>query len=288
MREHLMMMGVIYGARYHRQEKEKLKQQLWQDYQQAGWHIQEIVNGSSRHWYASKKKRVKTIFVVPYDTPLKNTRKGESYYPFSVLRKKQQAWLDLVGQLVSYVCLALLIAGAGWFAFQTTGYLRLFGVLVLVIMGALGFRLSQGRSSKNNMNLNSASLALIRHLLFSFKGEAYGVLYLDRYYDHQPWEQTLAKIDKPKDATIVLLEGLAYGETLIIRTPHETPLTNQLTQQFPNSEIQITKQAYIHLLKGQTQAEEIAIFPARTEEDYRVDVNFLETLSSVLANYIGD
>jgi hypothetical protein len=218
----MMLYGVTLGKRRTAREKNLFLQQLQQTLQQQGYsvHVQKEERGLRVcNLIAGDLAAAHTVLAVPYDT-LTQAMAPCDYYPFhaelNVKAERKSLLLQFVLAALLFLSAYLLAAAA----LARGGAWRALWVPALVLVG-LGLWALHGRSNPFNFNRSSAAVALAANLAQTLAGQpGVAFAFCDRAASSYEGYKQLAQ-QVPPTATVLLLDGLAKGDQLVLA--HTSP-----------------------------------------------------------------
>lgn len=192
-------------------EKIGLRCKLWRPY---GTRMVNLVIGDLT--------TAETVILTGYDTPKKIFLPHYRYYPLDSRKNTRNERISLVVQLL---CTFLLVVGSAAAAYSlslTDGWYKTPGIVLCCLTGLLVSLGTRGIPNKNNLNKNSAALALTLKFLqrCDIETNRVAVILLDHTADsYQGYNAVKVSLkDGLSRKNIVILEALAEGKTNYMAT----------------------------------------------------------------------
>jgi len=267
MRDLFMHYGVTLSKRFTRRQKIMFINEISKDFMDMGYKAQVHVKKKklrtvTTNLHLGDVDNAKVVFLAPYDTGSRVMSKGYKYYPFNPEKTVKAENLSLI----------------------INSFLPKF-------------------ANRFNFNRNTASVVLCRELAHEFKDKKKkpAFILLDRascsfegFKQARDWYK-----DDANGKIFVFLECLAVGETIVLA--HKEDMSKKI-ETFTNSELNIHPRLYpeerakemvlgmfpniLHLVSGEIEDKEFVVKNTRTKMDYKVDIDRMEKLKKMLANFV--
>lgn len=232
-----------YGIRFSKGQKKRFIKSLKEDFSQIGYESTCIQGkkllSKSNNYLFGNMKQVKTILVVPYDTPEKKFWNKVVYYPFNGTKTASKT---LAATYVPILIFFVLIFG-GIYGLQpmlTNSELSIFVSLLLVALTLfLMFWMMHGLGNRKNYNRNSATIATavsIAKRLTKDERRKIGFLFTDKNKMRFPGAEACAKdfASAGKNPSLVVLDCIGNGSiTQIAYNPQNRKIAMEIAKYYP-------------------------------------------------------
>lgn len=301
----MMLYGVTLGARNSKKQRYLFATQMKETLTGLGWdyEIQTNPKGKTAHKVENiivgDPGRAKTVFAVPYDTPTKATG-AFRYYPFNPEKTMGEERRDMILKAVLGVLLAILSVPLIVLALNRKGiWLLLFAPAALVLF--LAYWTMRGSANAVNFNRASAALAVCMKLMEELKDKKNSVAFVlcDRSVTAYEGYKVLG-MDLPQGTNVVVLDAIAYGETLVLA---HGPLANlrakkllELLPQGTREKVYGEERMEQNLLSffpggmvltsGAVRGGELVVENTRSDADHKLDLPRLEQITGALIDFV--
>ena len=154
-----------YGRRFTRRQKHAFEQALCEDMRKGGYENTRIVGKhmgffKAEDFFFGNMKRMKTVIVVPYDTPERKFWWNVLYYPLDGRKSTNK---NLIATYTPLLAMYLLIVGFLFVAgkYLENGFAEIFATLLMILLiTVLLYLLIHGASNKHNVNRNSSAVVV--------------------------------------------------------------------------------------------------------------------------------
>ncbi len=302
----MMLYGVTLGARYTRKQRYLFATQMKEALNGTGWDYQIQTNPKGKtaqrveNIVVGDPSRARTIFVAPYDTPAKSLRPFR-YYPFAPEKTMGEERRDTVlraglGMVVAILSVPLITLAV------SRG-----GIWLLLLLGAalflfLGYRVMKGSANEVNFNRASASVAVCMKLVEELRDKKNSVAFVfcDKSVSAYEGYKVLG-MSLSQNANVVVLDCLAYGETLVLA--HGT-LANLRVRKLMEKLPQAKEKNYADealeknllsffpggmvLTSGRVEGKDLVVEGTRSAQDHKLDLPRLEKIVQALEAFARD
>lgn len=239
-----------------------------------------------------------TVILTGYDTPRKILVPNYRYYPLNSVNNTKN---ERIGIIVQMLCVFLLVVGmvAASYALSLTGvWYKIPGIILCCIIGFLAALSARGIPNKNNLNKNSAALAIVLKFLqlCDIEKNKTAVVLLDSTADsYQGYNAVKAALkDKLANKNIIILEALAEGKTNFMATNVEKGrIKDTITQSngFDVVTVEKTEKAdnlvnlfdrTYYFFCGERRGEDIVISNTRTRKDCFYSMENMEAIYAAI------
>lgn len=233
-----------YGKRFTRNQKHRFEKALSEDMQKAGYE-KTIIKGSkmlvmrAEDFFYGNRKRMKTVIVVPYDTPEKKFWHKVFYFPFDGTKTMNKTLVaTYVPIILLYVFILLgLYVGGNFLTSATMASVMSFLMFVLVLL--LIYLMIHGIGNKHNVNRNSSAVAAAVELAQSLdKDERQRVAFLftdknkSSFLGARCADEDFAK--EGKNPNIICLDCIGTGAvTMMGYNPQNRKLAMEIAKYYP-------------------------------------------------------
>lgn len=233
-----------YGKRFTRNQKHRFEKALSEDMQKAGYE-KTVIKGSkmfimkAEDFFYGNRKRMKTVIVVPYDTPEKKFWHKVMYFPFDGTKTMNKTLVaTYVPIILLYVFILLgLYVGGNFLTSATMASLMSFLMFVLVLL--LIYLMIHGVGNKHNVNRNSSAVVAAVELAQSLdKDERQRVAFLftdknkSSFLGARCADEDFAK--DGKNPNIICLDCIGDGKvTMIGYNPQNRKLAMEIAKYYP-------------------------------------------------------
>lgn len=292
----MMLYGVTLGARRSKKQRYLFATQLKETLTALGWDYTVQTNPKGKtarrveNIVVGDITRARTVFVAPYDTPAKALRPFR-YYPFDPERTVEEERKDSLLKTVLGVLTAALAVPFLTLAMSRGGWWLLLCLPAAVFL-LLGYRIMKGFVNEVNFNRASASVAVCMKLVEELKDKKNSVAFVlcDRAADTYEGYRILG-MELPQGANVVVLDCLAYGETLALA---HGPLANlrarKLLEALPQAREKVYTEEELErnqlsffpggmvLTAGKVEGSAFVVENTRSAKDHRLDLPRLEQI----------
>lgn len=303
----MMLYGVTLGARHTKRQRYLFATQMKEALTEHGWDYEVQTNPKGKtarrveNIVVGDPSRAKTVFVAPYDTPTKATRPFH-YYPFNPEKTMGEERRDMTVKTVLGLLIAILAVPLISLAMARKGtwYFLLLGAALFLF---LGYRVMRGRANEVNFNRASAAVAVCMKLVEALKDKKNSVsfVFCDQAATSYEGYRVLG-MELPQNANVVVLDAVAYGETLVLahgplanlrarklleklpegtreRTYGEEQLERNLLSFFPGGMV---------LTSGKIEGGELLVENTHSSGDHKLDLPRLEQIEKALEDFVRD
>lgn len=232
-----------YGVRFLKSQKKRFLKELHSDFQQLGYDSTRIQGkkllSKSDNYLFGSMKQLKTVIIVPYDTPEKKFWNKVMYYPFDGTKSASKT---VAATYVPIVCFFVFIF-TGIYVIQPSlknAQAALFTSLILVCLTIfLVYWMMHGIQNKKNFNRNSASIATavsIAGRLSKDERKRVGFLFIDKNKQRFAGAAACAKdfLQAGKNPTFIVLDCIGNGsQTQVAYTPHNRKTATEIAKYYP-------------------------------------------------------
>lgn len=295
MKDKMMFYGITLARRFNNKQKELFLSEVVKNCQKVNKntsfmtlhnkvnHICNLVIGDLKH--------ANTIVAASYDTGSKVILPTYKYYPFNPkLNVKQESYNLILEIVVS----ALLLIVAYFIIANTINkvlWLKVIGIIIgAIIVIYCFFALFRGRANTFNFNRNSASIALIMHLVENVNNDKVAYVLLDKSCNSYDGLKLL-KENVNDNQTIILLDCIANGEKTVI-AHNDVDVKALLKEGYVDKYFEDTDNTLgyfkkcIMICKGSIINHRFIVKNTRCKKDYHVDMDDLEDLYQLLKIYL--
>ena len=303
-----------YGKRFTRKQKHKFEQALTLDMEEAGYK-KTLIDGKrllvlkAEDYFYGNTKRMKTVIVVPYDTPEKKFWHKVLYYPFNGTKTMNKSLVaTYVPLIILYVFILAMIYGGGHFA-TTPAVANALSLVMFVFVIFLVYMMLHGIGNKHNMTRYSGSVVAAVELakqldkdekqrvafLFTDKNKAnfFGAKLADDYFTKEG-----------KNPNVICLDCLSTGSvTKIGFNPSNRKLAMEVAKEYPDHKLAIetvkldeaarlqTPMSYfrkaIVIASGELDEQrQLYVLGTGTKKDSVVDEKHIDQIVKMLDSYI--
>lgn len=232
-----------FGIRFTRRQKKSFMEELQQEFASLNY-ASALIEGKgllshSYNYLFGNLKQIKTILVIPYDTPERKFWKKVRYYPFDGTRTASKTVVATYVPI--FLFFVLLFAGLyGLRPLITSAKvasLLSLGLFLLTVI--LMYWMLHGFHNAHNANRNSASIAAaidIARSLSKDERKKIGFLFTDKNKMRYTGAAAAAKdlADAGKNPTLICLDCIGVGDTLQIGfNPQNRKLANEIAKYHP-------------------------------------------------------
>lgn len=276
-----------YGKRFTRKQKHKFAKALHEDMTQAGYE-KTMIKGSkliimkAEDYFYGNRKRMKTVIVVPYDTPERKFWHKVFYFPLDGTKTMNKTLIaTYVPIILLYVfILAGLYIGGNFLSAPTMANLMSFLMFVLVIF--LIYLMVHGIGNRHNVNRNSSAVAAAVALAKSLdKDERQRIAFL--FTDKNKGSFLGARcadedfVKDGKNPNVICLDCIGKEDTTMIGyNPSNRKLAMEIAKCYPEKGKQIETIKLDESMRVQTAMsyfrKAVVIASGTLDEDHRLYV----------------
>lgn len=305
MKDLLFHFGITLGKRYTKKQKAWFLEEVVLESKKQGWDSLLVSSKTkfkpNQHLILGDTKKAEWVVMAAYDTPSQLFIPNAVYSPFhpqknfmidSIQLLLQSILGFLMFSVVIYLILNLSTQGQGG---RLIGLL--FGFLALIFI----FKFMQGFANPINHNRNSASIVVMLEMLKEKKlKENTAMIFIDHAVLHAEGYNEIKGMKLiPESANVLILDCLAYGETLVLahdascsqtamRFQHNIKNSISLrsvTEGSLNHAFGLFKQGML-LISGSIRNQEFVVTSTRNRKDYKVDLDRLENIKCAIVDTV--
>ena len=310
MEELMLYFAGVYGARYTNRQKFAFASYLVKQLEKQECSPKLLGGGLKKGEPAAilcgDLDRANIILAAPYDTCSKAFLPGYRYYPFSKKKSEEQNRLNGLVELFLMAVFVLLCALVLYKTGVELNFSSFRTFLTLACVGVLGLltgAVAKGVSNRQNLNRNTASVMLLYTLALELKeNKKAAFVFCDRACLNGEGYGFLARACENKGRkNFLILDCVGYGDAVwAVHKAEEKERAHKLAASPYSGEIkalELSKEAWqdtavscfpraVLLCSGQMQDNELVVSYTRGKRDGIVDLDRLEELKKVLAEYI--
>lgn len=289
MKEKLLKYGIVFGKRFTSLQKKRFRDEVIKECEAMGikHEIYSCRYGlkNTNHLIVGDVSKAKKIILAYYDTQSLTLPIFE-YDPLSIKSKlKTERLILLLNTTITLLFLYLVSIIMSTVISLEQSFLKVGLLGLLLILFTIGLKSFDGFANPINYNRNSAAICLMIESINFIKNDNIALIFVDHSGSSLiGFEQIMNLNKRNKNAQYIVLDALANGKDLFVVSRSAIP-----SIKIPYVFIQSNKSFWFEKLGNATlitsgilKNESIKVSKTRCFNDFKIDINRLETLKDYL------
>lgn len=302
-----------YGTRFTRAQKKKSIEALSEDFKALGYEStlirgKKFISRADNYLYGNLKQ-MKTVIVVPYDTPERKVWHKVLYFPFDGTRTANKT---MVATYVPVLILFAIIFGSLYGLQPMITSLEITTIMSLVLFAltlGLMYWMLHGIHNAHNYNRNSASILAALEIagkLDKDERKKVGFLFTDKNKMRFLGAESSVNdfVNNGKNPNFIALDCIGLGSNVkIAYNPQNRKLANEVAKNYPDKKIMIEciklseemrlQTAMTHFKKaivissGECDEDgNLFVLGSGTSKDTKIDETLIDNISTMVYKYL--